>query len=86
MYTLSASQTFKKQVGKISKQDPILRKKITRVLKILRKNVKHPSLRLHKLSGVDTWSVSVTISTRIIIGIEGKTIYLLEIGKHEEVY
>jgi mRNA-degrading endonuclease YafQ of YafQ-DinJ toxin-antitoxin module len=86
MCTLSASKKYQKQSKKIIKQNPHLRLKITKILHLMSEDPTHPSLRLHKLSGKETWSVSVTMSVRIIIGIRRRKIYLLEIGKHDDVY
>ena len=86
MYTLSASKKYQKQLKKLLRQDPRLKGKISKTLLLLTKKPKHPSLRLHKLSGTNTWSVSVSMSIRIIIGIRGKKIYMLRIGTHKEVY
>lgn len=45
-----------------------------------------PSLRLHKLSGQVTYSISVTMSIRMIVVFRGDDIHLLRIGTHEDVY
>lgn len=86
MYLLAASKTFQKQYKSISRRDPKLKLKIDKKLKFLRRDIKHPSLRMHKLSGKDTWSVSVTMSIRMIVGLEKNRVYLLEVGTHDEVY
>lgn len=52
----------------------------------MRNDLKHPSLRWHKLEGSRYYSISVDMSVRIIVAIDEDEIYLLRIGKHEEVY
>jgi len=49
-------------------------------------DLKHPSLRIHKLKGVDVYSASVDMKIRILFMIDGDKIHLLEIGNHDEVY
>lgn len=63
-----------------------MKTRIAKTLSLMRKDIHHPSLRLHKLSGQNNWSISVTKSIRIIANIVGHNIYLLRVGKHEEVY
>jgi len=60
--------------------------KLEKTLNLLRSNYRHPSLRLHKLSGTGNHSVSVDKSVRIILNLEGENIFLLRIGTHDEVY
>ncbi len=86
MYTLSFSARFKKQLKKLVKSDPSLKSQTKKTVLLLRKDLKHPSLRLHKLSGEDYWSVSVNRSIRIIAMWNDDKFYILEIGTHEEVY
>jgi len=86
MYTLSVSKKFQRQLNKLSRQNPKLKTRVSKTLLLLIKDLKHPSLRLHKLSGKNTWSVSVSMSLCIIIGIRNKKIYLLRIGSHNEIY
>lgn len=75
-----------REARKLSKRDKQLAKQLSKTLKILGNDIDHPSLRLHKLSGVNNWSASVNKSIRIILSIAEDEIYLLEIGTHEEVY
>ena len=52
----------------------------------LSKDINHPSLRLHKLSGRNNWSVSVSKSYRIMINLDNGIIFCVKSGTHEEVY
>ena len=83
---LIPSARFVRDLGNLEKNNERLRKLIGKTLDYLRKNPSHPSLRLHKLSGQGNYSVSVTMSIRIIITFRYGDIHLLRIGTHEEVY
>jgi addiction module RelE/StbE family toxin len=83
---LILSKRFQKDLTKLKLQRPQLTEKIKKTFKLLQKNVNHPSLRLHKLSGTDNWSISVGMDIRIILHREGDKLYLLRIGSHDEIY
>jgi mRNA-degrading endonuclease YafQ of YafQ-DinJ toxin-antitoxin module len=86
MYEVFFTDHFTKKLKKIVKNDSKLTSRIELKIKKLAENPKHPSLRLHKLSGQGNWSMSVNMSIRILINIEGKYIYCTDIGTHDEVY
>lgn len=86
MNQLVLSSAFQRQLKKLIKQNPRLKSKIAKVLKFLVQDINHPSLRLHKLSGEDNWSVSVTRDIRIVIHWEDNQIFCLRIGPHDKVY
>lgn len=86
MYTLVLSRKFQKELEKTVKDNPKLKPQISKTLRLLLSDLKHPSLRLHKLSGQNNWAVSATKSLRIILRLEEDELYLLRIGKHEDVY
>jgi len=85
MFRLVFSDYFNKQVLKLSKNKP-LRSQIQKAIGFLYSDMNHPSLQLHKLGGDNYWSVSVNKSIRIILRWGNDKLYLLRIGKHEEVY
>ncbi|MBU0974733.1 hypothetical protein KKD03_03475 [Patescibacteria group bacterium] len=64
----SLSSQCKKQIDKIKQKDGFLYKKIKKQLKIFAQDPQHSSLRLHKLSGSqsDTWSISINRSIRML--------------------
>lgn len=69
--------------------DVPLSKKIKKQLLLFSSNPKHPSLRLHKLTGElnDMWSISIDKSIRMIYSlIKEGDVYFVDIGTHEEVY
>ncbi len=80
-------QSFRKY-QKLGNKNHILKVKIKKALQLLEKDPVHPSLRLHKLSGKrkTAWSISVTMDLRIIFQFKGKDIFIIDIGKHDEVY
>ena len=86
MYKVVLSERFQKELKKNIKKDPRLWQKVTKTLETLSKDINHPSLRLHKLSGKENWSVSVTKSYRITINIENDILFCSKFGTHEDVY
>ena len=86
MYKLVLSKRFKEELEKNVKGDVILWKKVTKTLHLLSENINHPSLKLHKLTGRNNWSVSISKSQRIIFTIQKEIIFCTDFGKHEEVY
>lgn len=86
------SKKFLKLVAEIQKKDPILFGKIQKQLATFQKDPQHPSLRLHKLSGVqaDAWSISLNMSVRMLFYYRlekaEKRAVFFTVGKHEEVY
>ena len=86
MYQLVFSSAFERQLKKLVRKNPKLKNKASKVLKLLRKNINHPLLKLHKLSGENNWSVSVGHSIRLVIHLEKNKIFCLRVGTHDEVY
>ena len=86
MYRVVLSDKFKKELKKTIRQDPKLWLKVTKTLKLLTKDINYPSLHLHKLSGGDSHSVSVSKSYRIVINIQDDVVFCVKFGTHEEVY
>jgi len=83
------SSETKKELKKIKRKDKRLAGKIEKQLILFQKNPKHPSLRLHKLSGNinGMWSISITSSIRMVYRIMNEsTAYFVNIGTHDEVY
>ncbi len=86
MYKLGFSRKFDKELRKLVRGDVKLKSKIKKQLELLINNPKHGSLRIHKLSGDENYSLSVTMSLRIIFKIKGKLILSSRIGSHDQVY
>lgn len=79
------SRQFQKDLKNLYKNTNY-KTKVKKSLYLLQSNPNHPSLRLHKLSGTNNYSVSVDMSIRIINNIDSDDIYLLRIGPHQLVY
>ncbi len=79
---------FEKKLIKYAKFDRELFELIRKQLSLFETNEKHPSLRIHKLTGElkDYWSISINKSIRIIYFIENNMAYFVNIGTHDEVY
>ena len=83
------SPFVQKTITQIYKKDRKLAEKLRKQIRLLESNPKHPSLRLHKLSGTldNMWSLSVTSSIRMVYRLVSKeTAYFVDIGTHDEVY
>ena len=75
--------TFSKDLRKL---DVIIIERAIKTESQFRKNPLHPSLRLHPLKGKldGLWSISVTMSIRIIFErMENGDVVFLSIGKHD---
>lgn len=86
MYELVLSKKYQRELEKLTSRNIKIKLRISKTLKLLLKDIDHPSLRLHKLTGEGKWSISTTGNIRILLYIERNKIYLLRIGKHEDVY
>jgi len=83
---LILSSRFQKDLSKLLNSNPQMKRKITKTFKLIQRDLNHPSLRLHKLSGTNNWSISVDISIRTIFHKEKEKLFLLRIGSHNQVY
>ena len=81
---------YLKRAAKFVKRHPELLPQYEKTLKLLELNPRHPSLRLHRLTGQlrDLHSVSINISYRITLEflLEDGKIIPVSIGSHDEVY
>ena len=80
------SNRFGSDFEKLVKKNRKYLESVGKALKMLAVDMDHPSLRLHKLNGKDTYSISVDMKIRILISIEKEAIYLLRIGTHDDIY
>ena len=86
MYEIYYSPAFLKKFKRLIKKNPQLKQKVNRTTKILLQNPKSFTIRLHKLSGRNNWSISVTRDIRIIMSIRGGMILFSDLGKHNDIY
>ena len=73
-------------VRELKKLDAVTRAKVIRCEEFFRANPLHPSLRLHPLKGKlkGLWSISVTVSVRIIFQRMSRgEIVFLSVGKYD---
>lgn len=84
----SFSTELTSNLKKLKQKQPLLFKKIQKQLKTFKENIKHPSLRIHKLKGnlADTWSISIEGNMRLIYTIKNNEAIFFKIGNHDEVY
>jgi len=83
------SPLVQKEITIIWKRDRKLTEKIEKQIELFEENPKHPSLRLHKLSGNvnNMWSISITMSIRMVyVLVEKDRALFVKIGTHDEVY
>jgi addiction module RelE/StbE family toxin len=90
MYTVIRTPAFERTLSRFLRRHPDLRERLAAVLRDLQIDPFQPRLRLHALSGQlqGTRAVSVTDAYRILLTLEPneRTITLLRIGSHDEVY
>lgn len=86
------SPIFLKRLQKIKKTDTQLFTKIKKKLALFEQKPNHPSLRLHKLSGgqKESWSISVDMSYRLLFYYKQRNnqtqVVFFSFGTHEQVY
>lgn len=89
-YEIVFTESYTRRAIRFLRKHPAVKKQYRKTLELLELNPRHPSLHLHKLSGVlsGLHSVSINISYRITLEflVEGKKIIPVNIGKHEDVY
>lgn len=75
------TKRFKKDYKKLSKN---IQQRTNEKLRFLLRDRRHPSLRVHRVRGVQgLWEMSVTMNYRVIFEIEQDCYVLLDIGKHD---
>lgn len=86
------SKKFQRQAAKLVSGNKLLLAKLLDVYKMLEVDVFNPKLKTHKLKGEleGYFSCSLTQNLRIVFKLESindeKTIILLTVGNHDEVY
>lgn len=83
------SPFVQKKITDIYRKDKGLAQKIQKQILLFESNPKHPSLRIHKLTGKlnNMWSLSITLSIRIVYRlIDQETAYFTNLGTHDNVY
>ena len=82
------TSTFDKKAKHFLRQHPELKPKVSKILELLEKDLLNPSLKTHKLSGdlSACYSCSINYSYRMVFAYDSENVYLISIGKHEDVY
>jgi addiction module RelE/StbE family toxin len=83
------SPLVQKEIISIQRKDKKLATRIEKQILLFEENPKHPSLRVHKLSGnrENMWSISITMSVRMVyLLIEDDQAIFIKINTHEQVY
>lgn len=79
---ISRTARFKKAWEELSEEEKALARK---ALRHLAANLRYPALRVKKMQGVEhIWEARVSHSLRMTFLIEGYTIVLRNIGRHNE--
>ena len=87
--TILFAPRVRKSLIKIKTKNQKLFWLIDKQIKLFQSNSKHPSLRVHKLSGKysNLWSLSITPDVRILYQtLENEVVYFTAIGTHNQVY
>jgi mRNA interferase RelE/StbE len=79
---ITRTARFKKAWGELTEEEKNLARK---VLVNLATDLRYPALRVKKMQGVEhIWEARVSRSLRMTFGIEGDTIILRNVGRHDE--
>jgi mRNA-degrading endonuclease YafQ of YafQ-DinJ toxin-antitoxin module len=83
---LRSTPHFDRRLSKRLNKNPQLKKKVNKQLKLLKKNIKHPSLKIHRLEGkrIHEFSIWIEGNLRITFQIIKDTILLTDIITHDE--
>lgn len=89
-YRVEVREGFTKQANKFFRKRPDVRALFQRLVTDLQEDPFQPELRLHPLRGEFTgaYVISLTYSYRVTLTLQvtERTIILLDIGNHDEVY
>ncbi|KKS93503.1 MAG: Addiction module toxin, RelE/StbE family [Candidatus Collierbacteria bacterium GW2011_GWB1_44_6] len=78
--------SFVKKLKKKVKSNPQLKPKLHKQITLLSKNIQHPSLKVHKLSGIrkEDFSFWIEDNLRIVFKIIDDTIVFTDLITHDE--
>jgi mRNA-degrading endonuclease YafQ of YafQ-DinJ toxin-antitoxin module len=88
MRALSVSKSAKRKIEVFLKKQPVFRSKVEKVIYALLQDPFSTGLETHKLSGKLSYlyAASISYEYRIIFYFDASTIYVVNIGAHDEVY
>ena len=86
--TIFPLQVFERRLVKFIKTHPELKSEIPKILLMLSKDIRTPSLSTHKLHGKmkDSYGCNINYRYRIIFSFDDDYVYLESIGSHDDVY
>ncbi|MBF0344680.1 MAG: type II toxin-antitoxin system YafQ family toxin [Nitrospirae bacterium] len=81
-------KSFSKKALKLVEKNPALKEPLRKAFNTLEKNAFDPSLKTHTLSGClkGRYSCHLSHEIRVNFSLTVDTIYLLDIGTHDEAY
>ena len=89
-WQLIFTEQYNRRAAKFLKRNPAIENQYAKVLELLEHNPRHPSLRLHALSGrlSGLHSISINLKYRITMEliITDQEIILINVGDHDAVY
>jgi mRNA-degrading endonuclease YafQ of YafQ-DinJ toxin-antitoxin module len=84
------SEQYNKRAANFLRRHPDLEKQYLKTLQLLQLNPRHPSLRLHalsgRLSGLHSVSINLTYRITLELWILEQQIILVNVGDHDVVY
>lgn len=83
---ITFSTVVSRHLAEIKMKNPKLFKKISSKLHLFKENPHHPSLRNHKLSGKNRWSISIEMNLRMLYYMQEDEAIFFMIGTHDQVY
>lgn len=85
---ITFSVEVQKKIKEINQKDQKTSKKIHKQLSLFLENPKHPSLKIHKLSGnlKNYYSISITYGLRMTYILSEDEAHFTKFGTHDEVY
>ena len=88
MRNVFQSPVFEAELVKFIRKHPELKQNISRTLKLLRMDIRSPSLGTHKLHGKlsDSYGCKINYTYRIVFSFDDEFIYPESIGSHDDVY
>ncbi|MCI4624783.1 MAG: type II toxin-antitoxin system mRNA interferase toxin, RelE/StbE family [Candidatus Magnetoovum sp. WYHC-5] len=87
-WKIEYSKSFKKKTAKLIEKQPKLKEPIRELFLKLENNPYDNALKTHTLSGnlKGSYVCSLTYELRLVFEISDKSIHLIDIGTHDEVY
>ena len=80
------TDSYNKNAAKWIKNHPSLKDQYLKTLQLMELDIQHPSLRLHKLTGLSYVSINMSYSIALELIIKDDDITLINVGPHDEVY